>query len=148
MNRAIVKNERFPGRSLRRGFTLLEVEVALLILALALAGVGPLVVMQLRLVKKLEGRVQAYAAYQQAQNGSWTLEATSPQAVYYIVPFTEPLGLVFAEGTTQTPGDQVISFVPATSVSAPAGATSSVSLTAISYQTNASSVTATVQVEP
>ena len=38
----------------RRGYTLLEVQVALLLLGIGLAGVGPLVVMQLRLARKID----------------------------------------------------------------------------------------------
>ena len=55
------------GACTRPGFSLLELEVAFVVLGVALSGLCPLVVMQTRHVKDLEARL-------------------SPQTVYYLVP--------------------------------------------------------------
>jgi hypothetical protein len=51
----------------RRGSTLLELQVAFIVFGIALTGIGPLVVMHSRQLKKLESRFQ-------------------PQTTYYVVP--------------------------------------------------------------
>ena len=43
-----------PDRKRRRGYTFLEVQVAFLLLGIGLAGVCPLVVMQLKLARKID----------------------------------------------------------------------------------------------
>ena len=47
-------------RHIRRGYSLLEVQVAFAILGIGLAGLCPLVVMQLRQVRQLELRLQGH----------------------------------------------------------------------------------------
>jgi hypothetical protein len=73
-------------RRRRAGFSLLEVQVAFVVLGIALAGIGPLVVMQLRLTKKIEARLD-------------------PKAVHYLIP----PGGDFRLDTTSTP-PQVVGF--------------------------------------
>jgi type II secretory pathway pseudopilin PulG len=47
----------------REGFSFMELQVAFLLLAIALAGLGPLVVMQSRQLRKLESRLDAQTTY-------------------------------------------------------------------------------------
>jgi prepilin-type N-terminal cleavage/methylation domain-containing protein len=61
---------RRPGgrpHALRGGFSMLELQVALVVFGIALTGLGPLVVMHSRQLKRLESRF-------------------SPQATYYVTP--------------------------------------------------------------
>jgi type II secretory pathway pseudopilin PulG len=73
----------------RRGYTLLEVQVAFAVLGIGLAGLCPLVVMQLRQVRQLELRFQG----QVVQTSFLTGETATmlPGNTYYIVPWTNPL---------------------------------------------------------
>jgi type II secretory pathway pseudopilin PulG len=73
-----------PNRGRRQGYTLVEVQVAFMILGIGLAGLCPLVVMQLRQVRVLEQRLQGQVI--QTQTGQTMLEANT----YYIVPWTNP----------------------------------------------------------
>lgn len=54
---------RLPSPAPRRGFTLLEVEVALIVLAIALAGLCPLLVMQSRQLSSLETQLSPKTTY-------------------------------------------------------------------------------------
>jgi type II secretory pathway pseudopilin PulG len=76
------------SRTSRRGYSLIEVQVAFAILGIGLAGLCPLVVMRLRQVRQLELRfqgnvVQTSFATGQAQT---MLQGTK----YYVVPWTNP----------------------------------------------------------
>ena len=71
-------------RARRQGYTLVEVQVAFMILGIGLAGLCPLVEMQLRQVRVLEKRLQGQVI--QTQTGQTMLEANT----YYIVPWTNP----------------------------------------------------------
>jgi hypothetical protein len=59
------------GNATRNGFSFLEVQVALLLFGVTLAGLGPLVVMQLKQLEKIEGRF-------------------SDRTTHYLVPTTDP----------------------------------------------------------
>jgi hypothetical protein len=77
---------RSGGRhSSRRGVTLLEVQIAFAMLGVALAGLAPLVVMQLRQVRQLELRLEGQVVQTSASSGtSQMMLAGQP---YYIVPW-------------------------------------------------------------
>jgi type II secretory pathway pseudopilin PulG len=68
-------------RRARRGYMLLEVQVAFVLLGIGLAGLCPLVVMQLRQVRQLELRMQG----QVSLRGVTMVMPTAP--TYYIVPW-------------------------------------------------------------
>jgi type II secretory pathway pseudopilin PulG len=70
----------------RRGYTLLEVQVAFAVLGIGLAGLCPFVVMQLRQVRQLELRLQGHVVETSRATGvSQTMLAGN---TYYIVPWT------------------------------------------------------------
>lgn len=58
----------------RRGFSLLEVQVAFVLLGIAIAGVGPLVVMQMKLARKFENGFNPQTSY------------FRPGTTFYLVP--------------------------------------------------------------
>jgi type II secretory pathway pseudopilin PulG len=75
-------------RRSRRGYTLLEVQVAFAILGIGLAGLCPLVVMQLRQVRQLELRLEGQVVQKSFLTGQ---SQTMLQGnTYYIVPWTNP----------------------------------------------------------
>jgi type II secretory pathway pseudopilin PulG len=90
-------NKRFtrrpPGAAFARycpwGYTLIEVQVAFTLLGIGLAGLCPLVVMQLRQVRQLELRLQGQVVQKSFLTGQsqTMLQGTA----YYIVPWTNPL---------------------------------------------------------
>jgi type II secretory pathway pseudopilin PulG len=75
-------------RSRRRGYSLLEVQVAFAVLGIGLAGLCPLVVMELRQVRQLELRLQGEVVQTSVLTGQsqTMLEGTT----HYIVPWTNP----------------------------------------------------------
>jgi len=78
-----------PGRRPpRRGFTMLEVEISFVLLGIGLAGLAPLVMMQLRQVRKLELRFQGQVfkgGVQMLPNPDHNL----PARTYLLVPWTD-----------------------------------------------------------
>ena len=76
-----------PGRG-RGGYTLLEVQVAFAILGIGLAGLCPLVVMQLRQVRQLELRLQGQVVQKSFLTGQ--TQTMLQGNTYYIVPWTNP----------------------------------------------------------
>jgi hypothetical protein len=68
-------------RRARRGYLLLEIQLAFVLLGISLAGLCPLVVMQLRQVRRLELRLQG----QVSSNGVTMVMPIAP--TYYIVPW-------------------------------------------------------------
>jgi len=73
-------------RRTRRGYTLLEVQVAFAVLGIGLAGLCPFVVMQLRQVRQLELRLQGCVVHTPPGSGvSYTMLEGQK---YYIVPWT------------------------------------------------------------
>lgn len=72
------------GPRARRGYSLLEVQVAFTILGIGLAGLCPLVVMQLRQVRQLELRLQGTVI--NTQSGVTMLTGQT----YYVVPWQNP----------------------------------------------------------
>ncbi len=83
----------------RRGFMLFEVQVAFVLLGIGLAGLCPLVVMQLRQVREIEKRMQGNVIATSRITGQSQpmvfMTDTSPPAVlptpyYYIVPWKNP----------------------------------------------------------
>ena len=73
----------------RGGYTLLEVQVAFAVLGIGLAGLCPLVVMQLRQVRQLELRLEAQVVQTSFLTGQ--NQTMLPGNAYYIVPWTNPL---------------------------------------------------------
>jgi type II secretory pathway pseudopilin PulG len=72
----------------RRGYTMLEVQVAFAVLGIAMAGLCPLVVMQLRQVRQLELRLQGQVVQLNTPTGeSRTMLAGK---AYYVVPWQNP----------------------------------------------------------
>jgi type II secretory pathway pseudopilin PulG len=76
-----VKRARLP----RRGTSLLEVQIAFALLGVGLAGLAPLVVMQLRQVRQLELRLQGQVM--QTTTSTGTSQMMLPGQTYYIVPW-------------------------------------------------------------
>jgi hypothetical protein len=72
----------------RRGSALLEVQIAFAVLGIGLAGMCPFVLMQIRLVRRLEARLQGQVVMHNRSTGqdSRLLEAKD----YYIVPWENP----------------------------------------------------------
>ncbi len=70
----------------RRGYTLLEIQIAFAVLGIGLAGLCPFVVMQIRQVRQLELRLQGQVVLNNPTTGT---SQTMLQGVpYYIVPWT------------------------------------------------------------
>jgi type II secretory pathway pseudopilin PulG len=76
-------------RRSRRGYTLIEVQVAFAVLGIGLAGLCPLVVMQLRQVRQLELRLQAEVVQKSFLTGQ--TQTMLQGNLYYIVPWTNPM---------------------------------------------------------
>jgi type II secretory pathway pseudopilin PulG len=76
-------------RHSRGGYTLLEVQVAFAILGIGLAGLCPLVVMQLRQVRQLELRLQGQVVQTSFLTGQ--TQTMLQGNMYYIVPWTNPM---------------------------------------------------------
>jgi type II secretory pathway pseudopilin PulG len=72
--------------SARRAYTLLEVQFAFAILGIGLAGLCPLVVMQLRQVRQLELRLEGQVVETNPATG--VARTMLPGTTYYIVPWT------------------------------------------------------------
>jgi hypothetical protein len=66
------------GKRRRAGFTFLEVQVAFILLGIGLAGLGPLVVMQIRLSKKIENGFNPQTAYFRSGTTSYLVPAADP----------------------------------------------------------------------
>jgi type II secretory pathway pseudopilin PulG len=78
----------YARRRSRRGYSLLEVQVAFAILGIGLAGLCPLVVMQLRQVRQLELRLQGNVVQTSIVTGQSQTMLQGNQ--YYLVPWTNP----------------------------------------------------------
>jgi Tfp pilus assembly protein PilV len=111
-----------PAKSGRTGFSLLEFQVALVLLGIGLVGLFPLVVMQSRAVASLERRL-------------------APQTTYYLVPWPSPWArkLGAKAQVTATPSAGSAAAVPLTPVN-------DVSVLSLSRLVNAEEVQAVVQV--
>jgi hypothetical protein len=72
----------------RRGTTLLEVQVGFAILGIGMAGLCPLVVMQLRQVRVLERRLQGQVVQYHWSSGTSNTMLTAQ--TYYLVPWQNP----------------------------------------------------------
>jgi type II secretory pathway pseudopilin PulG len=77
------------ARYSRGGYTLIEVQVAFTLLGIGLAGLCPLVVMQLRQVRQLELRFQGQVVQKSFLTGQ--SQTMLQGSTYYIVPWTNPL---------------------------------------------------------
>jgi hypothetical protein len=79
---------RAEKRRIRRGFTLMEIQVSFALLGIGLAGLCPLVVMQLRQIRSLELRLQGQVIEASPVSGqSITMLAGT---TYYLVPWQNP----------------------------------------------------------
>jgi hypothetical protein len=77
-----------PGPRARRGYALLEVQVAFAVFGIGLAGLCPMVVAQIRLLHQLELRLEAQVVGTSLITGqSQTLMQGS---TYYILPWSNP----------------------------------------------------------
>jgi hypothetical protein len=135
------------GQSRRRGYTFLEVQVAFIVLGVALAGLCPLSVVQLKLMARLEARIPAHSTSHLDTAGDWVQDPTSPAAIYYVVPFPEPLAGAFAEATRQAAADRFIAYSTATTLAPATNPTHTVTLQSITYQQVTRTVAAQVQVQ-
>jgi hypothetical protein len=72
----------------RAGYTLLEAQVAFVVLGVALAGICPLVVMQLRVVRRLEARFPHGTYYLAPAADGWARKLGVPAAVVAADPGT------------------------------------------------------------
>ena len=66
------------GKHRRAGFTFLEVQIAFILLGIGLAGLGPLVVVQIRLSKKIENGFNPQTAYFRPGTTSYLVPAADP----------------------------------------------------------------------
>ncbi len=78
----------FVNRLARRGYTMLEIQVAIVILGIGLAGLCPFVVMQLRQVRMLEKRLQGQVV--RINTGTGVSQTMLQANTYYIVPWQNP----------------------------------------------------------
>jgi hypothetical protein len=79
------------GRA-RPGFSMLELQVAFVLLGIALAGLGPLVVMQSRQLKRFESRLSPRSAYYiQPPSDMWMRKLGAAATVLPQDPGTTPL---------------------------------------------------------
>jgi hypothetical protein len=85
-----------PRCRVRRGYVLFDVQMAFVVLGIGLAGLCPLVVMQLRQVRMLEMRLRGQVIETSRVTGvSRAMVITSggvtlPTPIYYIVPWKNP----------------------------------------------------------
>ncbi|HWE37889.1 MAG TPA: hypothetical protein VG406_15070 [Isosphaeraceae bacterium] len=79
---------RHRTRRYRAGYTVLEAQVAFVVLGVALAGICPLVVMQLRVVRKLEARFPAGTYYLAPAPDGWARKLGVPAAIVSTDPGT------------------------------------------------------------
>ncbi len=89
-----------------RGYSLLEVQVGFALLGIGLAGLCPLVVMQLRQVRVLEKRLQG-----QVVHNSWTGGTSTtmlPSQTYYLVPWQNPMAQKLAGAAQVVAGSSAI----------------------------------------
>jgi type II secretory pathway pseudopilin PulG len=81
-----ISNIKSDRQRVSRGYTLLEVQVSFALLGIGLAGLCPLVVMQLRQVRQLELRLEGQVVRTNPATG--VSQTMLPGSTYYIVPWT------------------------------------------------------------
>jgi hypothetical protein len=101
-------SRRCPARPRRRGHSLLDVQVAFVILGIGLAGLSQVVVMQIRQVRVLENRLQGQVMRTN------TSTPMLPGQTYYLVPWKNPWtrklsGAAQIVASSSIPGDPVVS---------------------------------------
>ncbi len=100
----------------RRGSWMLEVQIAFVVLGIALAGLCPFVVMQLRQLRTLESRLTASTyVFHSVGMAPRTVQANQ---VYYLVPWNNPWGQKLTTRaqfltTPSNPNDPTITSRPA-----------------------------------
>ena len=107
-----------PGRS-RRGSSMLEIQIAFVLLGIGLAGLCPFVVVQLRQLGKLEARLKA-STYTYNSVGMASRTVLSNQT-YYLVPWNNPwtrklTRVLRVLRASSNPGDPIVATPPATHV--------------------------------
>ncbi len=102
-------DDRLPGRRAGRGNSLLEVQVAFILLGIGLAGLCQLVTIQLRQVRILEKRLQGQVVETNAGTGTSTTMLTAN--TYYLVPWQNPWTRKLS-GAAQISGSPTISCDP------------------------------------
>jgi type II secretory pathway pseudopilin PulG len=90
----------------RRGYSLLEVQVGFAMLGIGLAGLCPLVVMQLRQVRVLEQRLQGQVVHNSWTGGTSTTMLTAQ--TYYLVPWQNPMTQKLAGAAQVVAGSSTI----------------------------------------
>jgi type II secretory pathway pseudopilin PulG len=131
-------------RNSRGGYTLIEVQVAFALLGIGLAGLCPLVVMQLRQVRQLELRLQGQVVQKSFLTGQ--SQTMLEGCKYYIVPWTNPLAQKLS-GSGQILSSSTNSCDPgALQLPTPAPPSFPVSIVELDAAPTSQSVTAYVQV--
>jgi hypothetical protein len=90
----------------RRGNTLLEVQVAFVVLGIGLAGMCQLAVVQLRQVRVMEQRLQGQVVQSNASAGTTKTMLTAQ--TYYLVPWRNPWTQKLAGSAQIVPGSSTI----------------------------------------
>ncbi len=98
LTRGAARDETSTAPGARPGYAMAEAVLAFAILGIALAGLAPFVVTQLRLIHKLENRFQGVVTL----NGQ-PFNQTTPAPAYYCVPWKNPrMRRLFGRGTVTT----------------------------------------------
>jgi hypothetical protein len=91
MSRDIARGRAAPGPA---GYTMAEVVLAFAIFGIALAGLCPFVLTELRLTRKLEVRFQGNLSYDRDGSGQYGQQVLPnsqyPAQIYYAVPWKNP----------------------------------------------------------
>jgi hypothetical protein len=106
------------GRAAAAGYMMAEVVLAFAIFGIALAGLFPFVLTQLRLTRKLEVRFQGNLFYDRDGSGRYAQRVLPnsqyPAQIYYAVPWKNPRmrSLVGGAIVTTDPANAVDDYVP------------------------------------
>jgi prepilin-type N-terminal cleavage/methylation domain-containing protein len=88
-----LQKSRFEKSSRRGGFSMLEMQVAMVLFGIALTGLGPLAVMQSRQLTKLQARFSSQTTYYLVpSNDLWTRKLGASASVSTSSSSTSPSG--------------------------------------------------------
>lgn len=128
----------------RSGYTLLEVQVGFALLGIGLAGLCPLVVMQLRQVRAMEKRLQGQVVQNSWTGGTSVTMLTSQ--TYYLVPWQNPLTQKLAGSAQVVAGSSAIPCDPGP-LTVPSSAPQSYSVNLVELDATPGSQTVTAYVD-